>query len=57
MFAALVVTAAYSPLVNACPYCLGKETTLPPSLKLVGVFLLVPFVVAGAVAAVARRLR
>jgi hypothetical protein len=44
-------------LAAACPYCVGGSSTLPPSLKAVGVFLLVPFVVFGAVATVARRLR
>ena len=44
-------------LAAACPYCAGNSSTLPPSLKAVGVFLLVPFVVFGAVATVARRLR
>ena len=53
--AALVTLPAA--IAAACPYCLGKEPTLPPSLKLVGAFLLVPFVVFGAVATVARRLR
>lgn len=50
--------AALAPSLSAaCPYCVGSSPSLPPSLKAVGLFLLVPFVVFGAVATVARRLR
>ena len=56
--AGVLAALAGSPaLALACPYCAGQSSALPPSLKAVGVFLLVPFVVFGAVAAVARRLR
>jgi membrane protein DedA with SNARE-associated domain len=50
--------ATLSPaLAVACPYCMGSAPALPTSLKAVGIFLLLPFVVFGAVATVARRLR
>jgi hypothetical protein len=49
--------AAIPSVVLACPYCIGKDPVLPTSLKLVGLFLLVPFVVFAAVATIARRLR
>ena len=58
--AALAIALAllvWPALASACPYCAGNSSSLPSSLKAVGVFLLVPFVVFGAVATVARRLR
>lgn len=55
--AALALGILVSPLAHACPTCLGREPTLSPTLKLVGLFLLVPFTVFAAVATIARRLR
>jgi hypothetical protein len=49
--------AVHPSVVRACPYCIGKDPVLPTSLKLVGLFLLVPFVVFATVATIARRLR
>ena len=57
VLATIALTLAAPSLALACPYCAGSSPTLPPSLKAVGIFLLVPFVVFGAVATVARRLR
>jgi hypothetical protein len=43
---AAIATLAASPRVLAlCPNCLGQNETLTPTLKLVGLFLLVPPVV------------
>ena len=53
----LLVTLLGASAATACPYCVGSTPVLPTSLKLVGLFLLVPFVVFGVVAGVARRLR
>ena len=47
----------FAAVAQACPSCIGKDPTLPPSLKLVGLFLLVPFAIFAVVATVARRLR
>jgi hypothetical protein len=52
-----LAVAAVPAVVLACPYCIGKDPVLPTSLKLVGLFLLVPFVVFATVATIARRLR
>jgi hypothetical protein len=38
-----------------CPNCLGQHSALTPTLKLIGLFLLLPFLVAGAIYAVVRR--
>jgi hypothetical protein len=38
-----------------CPNCLGQQSALTPTLKLVGLFLLVPFAVATVVYRVVRR--
>jgi hypothetical protein len=54
---ALAIGFLHSPLAQACPYCLGKDATLPPTLKLVGLFLLIPFAIVATVATIARRLR
>ena len=40
----------------ACPACLGKNEALPPALKLVGLFLLIPFALFGITVLVVRRL-
>jgi hypothetical protein len=40
----------------ACPACLGKNEALPPALKPVGLFLLVPFALFGLTVLVVRRL-
>ena len=55
--AVCLAIAARSSVALACPYCIGKDPVLPTSLKLVGLFLLVPFVVFATVATIARRLR
>ena len=39
-----------------CPNCLGQNHLLTPALRLVGVFLLVPFAVAATVFLIARRM-
>lgn len=60
MMAALAVAgvAALAPLSAwaLCPNCLGQNETLTPTLKLVGLFLLVPPTVAFFVARAIRRL-
>ena len=38
-----------------CPNCLGQADTLTPTLKLVGLFLLVPFAVAAVLIRIVRR--
>jgi hypothetical protein len=38
-----------------CPNCLAQQSTLTPTLKLIGLFLIVPFAVAAAVYLVVRR--
>jgi hypothetical protein len=38
-----------------CPNCLGQQDTLTPTLKLIGLFLLVPFAVAAALIRIVRR--
>lgn len=38
-----------------CPNCLGQTRTLTPTLRLLGAFLLVPFVIVYVVARVIRR--
>lgn len=53
ILAALLVT---SPAWALCPNCLGQNDTVPVSLKIVGLFLLVPPAVFYAVARVIRRL-
>jgi hypothetical protein len=47
----------FATVAQACPSCIGRDPALPPSLKLVGLFLLVPFALFAVVATVARRLR
>jgi hypothetical protein len=54
--AAAVVTGLWSRVAWAlCPNCLAQRQTLTPALKLVGLFLLLPFAVAAVVAWVVRR--
>ncbi|HVU52056.1 MAG TPA: hypothetical protein VHL80_15265 [Polyangia bacterium] len=53
--AAAVVFAA-SPAWALCPNCLGQNAALSPTMRIVGVFLLVPIAVFFAVARVVRRL-
>ena len=51
-----VVVGLWSRLAWAlCPNCLAQRQTLTPALKLVGLFLLLPFAVAAVVAWVVRR--
>jgi hypothetical protein len=60
--AASVATFAATALVGAppawalCPNCLGQNDSLTPTLRLVGVFLLVPPAIFFAVARIIRRL-
>jgi hypothetical protein len=56
--AALLSAFALAASSNAwalCPNCLAQQSTLTPTLKLVGMFLVVPFAVAAAVYLVVRR--
>ncbi|MEA2695889.1 MAG: hypothetical protein QOI66_160 [Myxococcales bacterium] len=55
--AVALAAVLFASAVQACPSCIGKDPMLPPSLKLVGLFLLVPFAIFAVVATVARRLR
>ena len=48
--------AASSPAWALCPNCLGQNATLTPTLRLVGVFLLIPPAVFFFVVRVIRRL-
>jgi hypothetical protein len=50
------VAAAASPAWALCPNCLGQNATLTPTLRLVGIFLLIPPAVFFFVARVIRRL-
>jgi hypothetical protein len=52
----LVLVAAAAPAWGLCPNCLGQNATLTPTLRIVGVFLLVPPAVFFFVARVVRRL-
>ena len=57
--ASLVLVLALSPLPSAwalCPNCLAQHSTLTPTLKLLALFLLVPFVLAAAFVLLVRRL-
>jgi len=54
--AGLLATAASSPAWALCPNCLGQNATLSPTMRIVGVFLLVPPAVFFLVARVVRRL-
>jgi hypothetical protein len=51
-----VFTAAARPAWALCPNCLGQTATLSPTMRIVGVFLLVPPAVFFFVAHVVRRL-
>jgi hypothetical protein len=51
-----VALATASPAWALCPNCLGQNATLTPTLRIVGVFLLVPPAVFFFVARVIRRL-
>ncbi len=52
---ALVVSLAASPAFALCPNCLGQARSLGPTLRLLGAFLLVPFVIAYVAARFIRR--
>jgi hypothetical protein len=54
--AATIVLAAAPPAWALCPNCLGQNATLTPTMRIVGVFLLVPPAVFFFVARVVRRL-
>jgi len=51
----LSVPAASSRAWALCPNCLAQQSVLTPTLKLLGLFLVVPFVVAAGVYLVVRR--
>jgi hypothetical protein len=53
---ALAITATAAPAAALCPNCLGQNATLSPTMRIVGVFLLVPPAVFFFVARVVRRL-
>ena len=52
----VAAVAASSPAWALCPNCLGQNATLTPTLRLVGVFLLIPPAVFFFVVRVIRRL-
>ena len=59
LLAAAALTAAVSassPALALCPNCLGQNASLTPTLKIVGVFLLIPPAVFFFVARLIRRL-
>jgi len=45
-----------SPAWALCPNCLAQQSTLSPTLKLIGLFLLIPFALAAGVFWIVRRL-
>ena len=47
---------ASTPAWALCPNCLGQSPSLPPTLRLVGLFLLVPPAVVAAVALCVRKI-
>ncbi|HEY2731124.1 MAG TPA: hypothetical protein VGK52_14375 [Polyangia bacterium] len=51
-----VLLAAARPAWALCPNCLGQQATLTPTMRIVGVFLLVPPAVFFFVARLVRRL-
>ena len=51
----LLVLGTPSPAWGLCPNCLGQSQFLTPTLKVLGIFLLVPFVVAFVVFRAIRR--
>jgi hypothetical protein len=53
---AAAVSLASTPAWALCPNCLGQSPLLSPTLRLVGLFLLVPPAVFATVAIVVRRL-
>jgi hypothetical protein len=52
----LAVVAHVGPAWALCPNCLGQNATLSPTMRIVGVFMLVPIAVFFVVARVVRRL-
>jgi hypothetical protein len=54
--AASLVSLAPVPAWALCPSCLGQSPSLSPTLRLVGLFLLVPPAVFATVAVIVRRL-
>jgi len=53
---AMLVMASATPAWALCPNCLGQNATLTPTLRIAGVFLLVPPAVFFFVARIIRRL-
>jgi hypothetical protein len=53
---AAAATLIASPAWALCPNCLGQSATLSPTLRIVGVFLLVPPAIFFLVARIVRRL-
>jgi hypothetical protein len=52
----VVVDLVAAPAWALCPNCLGQNDTLTPTMRIVGVFLLVPIAIFFVVARVIRRL-
>jgi hypothetical protein len=53
---ASAIAAAGAPAWALCPNCLGQNATLSPTMRIVGVFMLVPPAVFFLVARIVRRL-
>jgi hypothetical protein len=56
MAAGLALVGHAGPAWALCPNCLGQNATLSPTMRIVGVFMLVPIAVFFIVARVVRRL-
>jgi hypothetical protein len=54
--AAVLMASSPSPAWALCPNCLGQNATLSPTMRIVGVFLLVPLAVFFVVARIIKRL-
>jgi hypothetical protein len=53
---ATAITAAVPPTWALCPNCLGQNDTLTPTLRIVGIFLLIPPAIFFVVARLIRRI-
>jgi len=51
----LLMTSLPAPAFALCPNCLGQARTLTPTLRLLGAFLLIPFLIAYVAARLIRR--
>jgi hypothetical protein len=56
ILSAVALSGAAAPAWALCPNCLGQNATLTPTMRIVGVFLLVPPAVFFLVARIVRRL-